>query len=103
MPASAMNESQVSVLRALLRAYTDNMLPEEGAARQAEISEAGIEKIYFAWSGADKPGIGHYYRVQGPTFLIEFCNTQPDSAGNPANHIHSVWRQMAGDFGIDRP
>ncbi|MBI3465309.1 MAG: DUF3500 domain-containing protein, partial [Planctomycetes bacterium] len=31
--------------------------------------------------------------------LIEFVNTQPDSAGNPANHIHSVWRNMAGDFG----
>jgi hypothetical protein len=33
--------------------------------------------------------------VQGPTFLIEFNNTQ-----NGANHIHSVWRNMLGDFGI---
>ncbi|MEO1972064.1 MAG: DUF3500 domain-containing protein, partial [Pirellulaceae bacterium] len=47
-----------------------------------------------------KPGIGHYYRIQGPTFLIEFVNTQPDAAGNPANHIHCVWRDMKGDFAI---
>jgi hypothetical protein len=97
-----MNEEQAAILRNLLSAYTDNMLADEGAARQAEIREAGIENIHFAWAGADQPGVGHYYRVQGPTFLIEFCNTQPDSAGNPANHIHSVWRQMAGDFGIER-
>ena len=42
----------------------------------------------------------HYYRIQGPTFLIEFVNTQPDPAGNPANHIHCVWRDMQGDLGI---
>jgi hypothetical protein len=102
LPASAMTDEQVAVLRDLLAAYTDNMLPEEGAARLEAINASGIEKLHFAWAGADQPGVGHYYRVQGPTFLIEFCNTQPDSAGNPANHIHAVWRQMAGDFGIER-
>ena len=102
LPASEMTKEQVAILRSLITAYTDNMLADEGAARQAEIREAGIEKLHFAWAGADKPGVGHYYRLQGPTFLIEFCNTQPDSAGNPANHIHAVWRQMAGDFGIER-
>ncbi|HUY35773.1 MAG TPA: DUF3500 domain-containing protein [Pirellulales bacterium] len=102
LPVSAMTEEQVTILRTLLAAYTDNMLADEGAARQAEIRAAGIEKLHFAWAGADHPGVGHYYRVQGPTFLIEFCNTQPDGAGNPANHIHTVWRRMAGDFGIER-
>ena len=63
-------------------------------------SRKGSGKVHFAWAGADKPGIGHYYRIQGPTFLIEFVNTQPDSAGNPANHIHSVWRDMRGDFAL---
>lgn len=66
----------------------------------AAIEKAGFEKIQFAWAGATEPGIGHYYRVEGPTFQIEFCNTQADSAGNPANHIHTVWRDTAGDFAI---
>ena len=51
--------------------------------------------------GADRPGIGHAYRVQGPTFLIEFVNNQPDAAGHPASHIHSVWRDLEHDFGGD--
>ena len=47
-----------------------------------------------------RPGIGHYYRIQGPTFLIEFVNTQPDAEGNPASHIHCVWRDPRGDFAL---
>jgi hypothetical protein len=97
--AKAMNDEQRKTLRALITAYTDNMKAEVAAARWDAIERGGFENIHFAWAGADKPGVGHYYVVQGPSFLIEFVNTQPDSAGNPANHIHSVWRNMAGDFG----
>ena len=85
-------DAQRTTLRNLIQAYLDNMTLDVAAARQAEIEKAGFDKIHFAWAGASQPGIGHYYRVQGPTFLIEFVNTQPDSAGNPANHIHAVWR-----------
>lgn len=102
IPATDFSESQVKTLWSLLEAYTDNMTAEIGQKRLAEVRDAGIKKVYFAWAGPDKPGIGHYYRVQGPTFVIEFCNNQPDGAGNPANHIHSVWRQMKGDFGIEK-
>jgi hypothetical protein len=100
--AKELESEQVETLWALLRSYTDKMPAETGEARLAEVRKAGIENVYFAWAGADKPGVGHSYRVQGPTFVIEFNNTQPDSAGNLANHIHSVWRQMAGDFGLAR-
>jgi hypothetical protein len=102
VPAGDFSEDQVKMLWSLLEAYTDNMTPEIGQKRLAEVRDAGIKKVHFAWAGPDKPGIGHYYRVQGPTFVIEFCNNQPDGAGNPANHIHSVWRQMQGDFGIEK-
>ena len=102
LPAKELKGEQVEILWSLLNAYTDKMPTEVGAARIAEVREAGIENVYFAWAGADKPGIGHYYRVQGPTFVIEFVNTQPDALGNVANHIHSVWRRMAGDFGLSR-
>ena len=64
------------------------------------VNEAGIEKIHFAFSGTAKQGEPHTYRVHGPTFVIEFLNTQPDGAGNKANHIHSVWRNLPGDFGL---
>jgi hypothetical protein len=76
-------------------------MPEaEEHRRLHEIEHTGYDRVYFCWAGADRPGIGHSYRVQGPTFLIEFVNNQPDAAGNPARHIHSVWRDPRGDFAL---
>lgn len=98
--ADDLTSEQVRTLRELIQAYADNMPPSIAERRLQEIEDADFDNIHFAWAGALQPGIGHYYRVQGPTFLIEFVNTQPDSEGNPANHIHSVWRDMKGDFGL---
>jgi hypothetical protein len=66
------------------------------AERIAALKHAGLDKIRFAWAGDTERGKKHYYRVQGPTFLIEFDNTQDDG-----NHIHSVWRDFNGDYGRD--
>lgn len=96
----AMEPGQSRTLMQLIEAYARNLPDPLANERLTAIREAGVDKIKFAWAGASKPGVGHYYRVQGPTFLIEFVNTQPDAAGNPANHIHCVWRDMAGDFAI---
>jgi hypothetical protein len=68
--------------------------------RRELIRKAGWQNVHFAWAGALKPGVGHYYRVRGQDFLIEFVNTQADPAGNPANHIHCVWRDLTGDFDL---
>lgn len=97
--ATKLSADQVKTLRRLLDAYLNNMPVDLSARRKAELEAEGIEKAHFAWAGAEKPGIGHYYRVQGPSFLIEFVNLQPDAAGNPANHIHALWRDTKNDFG----
>jgi hypothetical protein len=95
-----LNAEQRKLLQQLVQEYADAM-PEKVARQRLDRIEAdGWGTVHFAWAGALEPGIGHYYRVQGPSFLIEFVNVQPDAAGNPANHIHSVWRNMEGDFGI---
>ncbi len=100
--AAQMNEKQRALLMKLIQAYADRMPPEVAAAEMAEVTSAGIEKIHFAFAQAtDKPGKPYTYHIQGPTFLIEFLNVQSDSAGNPANHIHSCWRELKGDFGIE--
>ena len=82
-------------MQTLLTEYLKNMPADVEKLRRAEINKAGIENIYFAWWGSDKKDERHYYRVQGPTFLIEYNNTQ-----NSANHVHSIWRNLAGDFNI---
>lgn len=97
---AGLNEAQQKQLRELVEVYARNLPADLAAARLQAIDAAEYDRVYFSWAGADRPGIGHYYRIQGPTFLIEFCNTQPDSAGNPASHIHSVWRDPTGDFAI---
>jgi hypothetical protein len=101
LPADKMNEKQRDLLLKLVQAYAERMPPEVAAAEMAEVKSAGIDKIHFAFAqDAAKAGKPYTYHVQGPTFLIEFLNVQEDSARNPANHIHSCWRDLKGDFGI---
>lgn len=102
LPVQGMTSAQAKLLRELIEVYANNMTAEVAAGRLQAMEAAGWEKVHFAWAGADKPGVGHQYYVQGPTFLIELNNTQPDSLGNVANHIHSVWRDLRGDFGLSR-
>jgi hypothetical protein len=95
-----LSASQQALLRRLVDVYCD-VMPEEVVAerrRLIESAEGGWAAVKFAWAGSLKPGVGHYYRVEGPTFVIELCNVQPDADGNPANHIHCVWRDRTGDF-----
>jgi hypothetical protein len=94
--SSELDGSQRELLMSIVNAYVSLMAPDVGALRMANLRKAGVEKIAFAWAGESERGKKHYYRVQGPTFLIEYDNTQND--GNP---VHSVWRDFAGDFGRD--
>ena len=80
----------------MIESYTAQMAEDVGAERLAKIRQAGLEKVTFAWAGPLETGKQHYYRIQGPTFLIEYDNSQ-----NQGNHVHSVWRDFAGDFGRD--
>jgi hypothetical protein len=100
LPAAKMTETQQKILRELLACYCGHLAPEIAAARLEEIDARGLGQVHFAWYGARQPGIGHAYRIQGPTFILELVNVQSDPAGNKANHIHSVWRSLEGDFGI---
>jgi len=94
--ASEMTQQQRDMLMKVVNVYISKMADDIAADRTAKVQKAGIEKIAFAWAGEIERGKKHYYRVQGPTFLIEHDNTQ-----NDGNHVHSVWRDFNGDFGRD--
>ena len=94
--ASALDEAQREVLMEIVHAYTDVMTDEIAALRLAKIDDAGVGNLRFAWAGGTKRGELSYFRVQGPTFLIEFSNTM-----NDPNHIHSGWREFGAEFGRD--
>lgn len=96
IPFGELDEAQAKNLRELIDVYVHRIRPEVAADELAAIETAGMDKIVFAWMGGLEKGEGHYYRVQGPTFLLEYANTQ-----NDANHVHAVWRDFDGDFGRD--
>jgi hypothetical protein len=95
LSASTMNARQFDALMALMEEYASNVPDQLAERRIAQINKSG-RNIYFAWSGGINRDDPHYYRIQTPSFLIELDDTQDD-----ANHIHSVWRDLTGDFGQD--
>ncbi len=91
------NEQQQLMLQ-LISLYVSRYTKVFAEAMLIKIHTNGLDDIWFAWAGDSHSmmGKGSYYRVQGPTFLIEYDNTQ-----NNANHVHSVIRDLQNDFGGD--
>ncbi len=93
---AALTESQRDLLKKLVREYLFRFRNEVAERDWGKIEKAGFERLHFAWAGSVERGHGHYYRVQSTDFLLEYDNTQ-----NNANHVHTVWRDLANDFGED--
>jgi hypothetical protein len=94
--ATDLKKPQRDKLMQIIDVYAGLMASDVAAERMDRMKKAGLDNITFAWMGETEKGKKHYYRVQGPTFLIEYDNTQ-----NDGNHVHSVWRDFNGDFGRD--
>ncbi len=93
---SDLNPTQQESLLSLIGEYIGWMPEGIAAARLQKVLEGGLQSIRFGWAGGIDKGDRHYYRVQGPSFLIEYDNYQ-----GSGTHIHAVWRDFKGDFGRD--
>ena len=62
----------------------------------AKVTGPSFSALHLAWAGSLEPSRPHYYRIQGHRLLVEYDNTTRD-----ANHVHTVWRDPVGDFGMD--
>jgi len=93
---SDLTPAQQDLMMEIIEFYTSVMADDIAALRRAKIQDDGINNVTFAWAGGTGYGDVSYFRVQGPSFLIEFDHTQRDP-----NHIHSGWRDFDGDFGRD--
>lgn len=96
LPAAEMTTAQQRQLRRLLELYAGRMADSAASRQLQRIGQAGFERLHFAWAGAHQPRQPHYYRIHGPTVLVEYDNAQSN-----ANHIHTVWRDLENDFGGD--
>jgi len=79
----------------LVRHYVERVNDELSGSYWRKV-ESELTATTFAWAGGEERGQGHYYTIKAPSFLIEYDNTQ-----NEANHIHSVLRDITGDWGED--
>ena len=96
LPAGLMTADQRENLMSLIKVYIERKAEEVATNALKKIEAGGLGDIHFAWAGTEYRWQGHYYRIHGPSFFVEYDNTQ-----NGANHVHSVWRDRRDDFGVD--
>jgi hypothetical protein len=94
--AADMTAPQRAQLRRLVDHYANRVSAAARAHALRDVEDGGFGELRFAWAGGTGIGQAHYYRIHGPTILVEYDNQQ-----NNANHIHTVWRDLRHDFGGD--
>ncbi len=103
LPAAQMTADQQAAFLQLIGHYTGLVNDEVAASRMAEI-QSGLDETYFAWYGPTEPGSVAYFRVTGPTIVIEFApqgNGGPGGGNSAATdiHIHGIYRDPTNDYG----
>ena len=93
--ASALNDAQQEMLLDLAHEWVGILNDEAAAERMAEI-RANLAKTYLAWSGSTINGQLAYYRIKGPTVVIEYAPQQGD-----LDHIHTIYRDPTNDYGAN--
>jgi hypothetical protein len=96
IPVSRMSGAQPALLMRLVEEYVNNWRSDFAGRELERIRKSGVERLHFAWAGSSDFGKPHYYRIHGSELLIEYDNTQ-----NSATHIHTVYRDLGNDFGVD--
>jgi hypothetical protein len=94
VPAGEFDGDQHALMLEVIQSYLGTMPGDLGTLHFDRVAASGLENIQFGWAGPFEPQRPHYYRLQGPDFLLEFDNSR-----NGGVHIHSVWRDFAEDFG----
>ena len=96
IPASELTAEQQVQLWALAKEWVGIIHADAAAAKMTEI-QSQVGQTFFAWSGPTTPGSAAYFRIQGPTVVIEFA---PQSlGGSPINHIHTIYRDPSNEYG----
>ena len=91
-----MSNAQIKKLYDLIEIYINRNPSSFSNKLLCQVKKYPKEKIFFAWAGSPELGKGNYYRISTPSIFIEYDNTQDN-----ANHIHSVFRYIDNDFGVN--
>ena len=96
-----LTQDQVAMLWTLIDEYVNNQSEPVARTHRRKIERDGIGKVHFAWMGPVDDARSFYFRVHGPSILIEYDNTGRDREVRDSNHIHSMFRDPSNDYGED--
>ena len=101
VPVSTFTAAQKQLLLDLVDEWIRPLNAEDAAAKLAAVQQ-NLDQTTFAWYGSTQIGNPIYYRVQGPTFTIEFAHQQGQGANaGGITHIHSIYREPGNDYGAE--
>ncbi|MDA7966683.1 DUF3500 domain-containing protein [Ruegeria sp.] len=100
LSGATLNGTQTGLLLALAAQWIDMMPPSHARATRSRFLD-GLDNTWFSWSGPTEPGSDISYRIQGPDIVIEFAFDQRGGAdgGDPTNHVHTMFRDLANEYG----
>ena len=109
IPGSAMTVAQRSLLLNVISPWV-NILNGPAATQQLAAITTDLPNTYFAWSGAVAAGSTVYFRITGPTVIIEYADQGSANGGGPGgnglgvqaggvNHMHAVYRSVINNYG----
>jgi len=94
---SGLSEKQGQMLLDLASEWT-GIMPEAVAKAKMDEMKKNIAETWFAWSGPTEKGRAAYFRIQGPTVIIEYAPQR--LGGDPTKHIHTIYRDPTNDYGV---
>jgi len=94
---SALNDNQREMLLDLASEWT-GLLHEVVAKLKMDEMRKNVGETWFAWSGPTEKGSAAYFRIQGPTVVIEYAPQR--LGGDPTKHIHTIYRDPTNDYGV---
>jgi hypothetical protein len=90
--ASALTPAQQTMLLDIVNEWTGIVHDGFAEPRMTDI-RSSIGDTFFAWSGPTTNGSAAYFRIQGPTVVIEYA---PQGS---VDHIHTIYRDPTNDYG----
>jgi hypothetical protein len=97
--AGSLNAAQQQSLLDLAHEWVGILNDEAAALKMAEV-KSNLSETWFAWSGPTTQGSPAYFRIQGPTLLIEYSPQRSrGSGGLDPTHIHTIYRDPTNDYG----
>ncbi len=104
LSAADLDGRQLAFLWRVIEEYVLSMNQQAAQEQVRQIEEDELDTLHFSWMGPTARGSAIYYRIHGPSLLIEFDNTlnnRSEAREPDPNHIHTVYRQPGNDFGDD--